>query len=315
MKRRIINQLVMYGLIIGFYLKNIFLLFFIFEIGLANSADYSIKSKNDQIITEDKYEEDDSKEFASIITINDKNPQKHNFHKAQDEDWVKFYAISGIEYQICVINAGKNCNAVIELFDLDDNKIKSVNKGLNGDNEELVWKCEKKDIYYVKIKHYDNDQYGINTEYSLEIMIPKAPVFFCDIIGNIKDSCTEYPIDEVKIETSASQTAISQPNGDYSIQFLEVKSESYESYTIYATKKGYIDYSKQIFVNDRNLEIIKHQIYLKKDINFNGIIDLSDAIILLQEIVKLNDIGKQDYHVHNNACIADIICILNSLVK
>ena len=42
--------------------------------------------------------------------------QTHNFHCSNDEDWVKFYAISNYSYEIETIQPGTNVDTVLDVY-------------------------------------------------------------------------------------------------------------------------------------------------------------------------------------------------------
>ncbi len=56
-------------------------------------------------ISPDAYEDDDSQNQAKLILTNESTgPQHHNFDKADDADWVKFYGTAGKTYLIRASN-------------------------------------------------------------------------------------------------------------------------------------------------------------------------------------------------------------------
>jgi hypothetical protein len=165
----------------------------------------------------DTYEEDDTFSQSQVVVINNETPQQHNFHDAGDEDWVKFYGLSGEAYTIKASNLGSNCDAFIELYDTDGTTLlASMDGGLKGEDELLDWACLQDGIYYVKVSHYDPGAYGENTEYDLEVYIPIGPITGW-IEGTIKNKCTGESIEEAIIKTNNGSSAISLPNGAYLI--------------------------------------------------------------------------------------------------
>ena len=142
-----------------------------------------------QSIGPDAYEDDNTREKASVIILNDESPQRHNFHAAGDEDWVKFYAVAGEIYEVKAGNAGPNADVVLRLYDGDgitqifgppDGGCPPENQQCPGDEvgpgeEELfAWKAPKTGIYYVRVKNYDPALYGTGTNYDLRIYRPTA---------------------------------------------------------------------------------------------------------------------------------------------
>jgi len=123
----------------------------------------------------DSYEVDDTYNHASIIVLNDTLPQSHNFHDVGDEDWVKFYGISGETYKIRASNVSVFCDPIIEVFDSDGITLLSdpINRGGLWEDEYLDWLCPENGIYYVKITNA-NSNFGENVEYDLKIYRPLA---------------------------------------------------------------------------------------------------------------------------------------------
>jgi hypothetical protein len=74
----------------------------------------------------DIYEPDDTPQEANVIVVNNGvtqtdgtrigEPQPHNFHTANDVDWVVFYGLAGKSYIIEAAQLEKNCEPVIELY-------------------------------------------------------------------------------------------------------------------------------------------------------------------------------------------------------
>ena len=69
----------------------------------------------------DDYENDNRHGYKSarVIVVDDSEPQHHNFDKAGDVDWVKFYVLANTFYGIEVLDTGSKCNPIIELYDSD----------------------------------------------------------------------------------------------------------------------------------------------------------------------------------------------------
>jgi hypothetical protein len=165
----------------------------------------------------DTYEEDDTFSQSQVVVINNETPQQHTFHDAGDQDWVKFYGLSGEAYTIEASNLGSNCDAVIELYDTDGTTLlASMDVGNAGEDELLDWACLQDGIYYVKVSHYDSGVYGENTKYDLKVYIPIGPITGW-IEGTIKNKCTGESIEEAIIKTNNGSSAISLPNGAYLI--------------------------------------------------------------------------------------------------
>ncbi len=136
-----------------------------------------------QTLGPDPYETDDTREQASVITLNASAPQSHNFHARGDEDWVRFYGVKDAIYEIKIANAGTRADTVIELYDGNGNLVADpVDDGGAGEGELLAWTAPQNGLYYARIRNFDPEVFGEQTGYELKIYRPIAP----DIIGIIQ---------------------------------------------------------------------------------------------------------------------------------
>ncbi len=118
----------------------------------------------------DEYEPDNAQHKANPIAVNGP-PQRHNFHKAYDEDWVKFRAWAGNEYIIRTFDLDFGCDTVLGLYDANGNKL------LENDDDptrpgtrasRIDFMATENGTYFVRVSQYD-PSVGGNLWYSLEI--------------------------------------------------------------------------------------------------------------------------------------------------
>ena len=184
-------------------------------------------------VCSDDFEDDDSFDTANVIVINAENPQTHNFHDAADQDWVKFYGLSGQTYTLAVENAGSSCDVVIEVYGIDGaTKLADKDDTGAGEDEELAWPCPQDGIYFVKLKQYNFTLFGENTEYELKVYNPIG-LLAGFVTGVITDTSTSQVIGDVQIKTNSNQTALSFPTGDYMLVHPP------GTYSVTAEKAGY----------------------------------------------------------------------------
>lgn len=166
----------------------------------------------------DEYEEDDSAEQAGYIVINSKEAQHRNFHDAGDEDWIRFYAVSGKTYTLKTKDTGRKSNTVIELFDEQLNYLIYQNKPFARPDERLDWYCPANGYYYVKISHADSSMFGEGTEYDFEISTPTGSGVG-EIRCTVKDAVSGNPIDKAEISLwvndELQSKGFSLPDGSY----------------------------------------------------------------------------------------------------
>lgn len=166
----------------------------------------------------DVYETDDSMRQASFITINDDRPQQHNFHTADDEDWVRFYGLSGSIYELAIDVPNEINSITAEIYNSDSTPIVSNeisrSDDVVGDERIPVWTlmCNETTVYFIRLHSVDTDSNG--AIYGIRIYQPHAslPGF---LTGILSDACSGYPITNALIRTNGGMTDISRPNGRY----------------------------------------------------------------------------------------------------
>ncbi|MBC8492741.1 MAG: pre-peptidase C-terminal domain-containing protein [Chloroflexi bacterium] len=116
----------------------------------------------------DGYESDDAQYEANRITVNDPL-QRHNFHAAGDEDWVKFWAWAGNTYTITTSDLDFGCDTVLELYDAESHKLREDDDGGEEPRASKIddWTPSENGTYYVRVSQYD--PIGENLWYSLGI--------------------------------------------------------------------------------------------------------------------------------------------------
>ena len=118
----------------------------------------------------DAYEPDGTVDSAGGLTV-DGGSQTHTIHAGEDEDWVKFYAVSGVLYTLATTNTGGHADTVLELYGTDGSTLIASN-----DDDPTRWPASRLDwlpsatgMYYARVYHWDQWAYGCTTEYGLSI--------------------------------------------------------------------------------------------------------------------------------------------------
>jgi len=151
---------------------------------------------------------------AQVIIVNDK-PQYHNFHESGDQDWVQFYGITGVIYDIKTSNLGTACDTVISLYDASGTLVDIMNANGAGEDEELNWQCIRDGVYYVMVRHSDESIFGDHTGYDLSVSDPTLPDILVLVTGRITDAATGKPIQGAKVRTDSWGSAISLYDGNF----------------------------------------------------------------------------------------------------
>ena len=125
-------------------------------------------------IVPDQYENDDNLVGAKVIVVNDPSPQNHSFHTANDEDWVKFYGLQGVRYNIKASQTTIISDPIIQVYGSNGTTLKgSSNSSGAGVEESLIWTCPADGLYYVRLTN-NSGHYGANVRYKLKVYNPIA---------------------------------------------------------------------------------------------------------------------------------------------
>ncbi|MCF8145713.1 MAG: hypothetical protein K9N21_17520 [Deltaproteobacteria bacterium] len=192
----------------------------------------------------DVYEPDNSWTSSKVILLNDQKPhpewsdykpiQIHNFHKAGDEDWVRFFILEGEIYKVTVDSPGERCDAVIGIYDMDGQTlIKEIDDTFAGEKEYAEWECETSGTYYARIRQYDSQVYGEGTEYQLSLTQP-----YMAFNGFIRGTLTP-PVDARVFTSYSSASAV---NGEFFLPHIA------GDYTLEVIAEGCIGYSVPLTV-------------------------------------------------------------------
>lgn len=129
----------------------------------------------------DAFEEDDTAASARLIILNDTAAQRHNFHDANDVDWLKFPALSGVTYEMVAENFGDKADVRLELYDSDANTLLgSADDYFEGaiedpDAQEIIsWTAPGDRVYYLKVIQAFAGS-GAETDYDIKVYRPYLP--------------------------------------------------------------------------------------------------------------------------------------------
>ncbi len=299
---------------------------------------------------EDDYEADNTFSKAKVIVLNEENPQKHNFYKAGDQDWVKFYGISGQTYVIEADNLSDLSDIVLGVYGADGTSslLPETDNGQTGADERLELTLSEDTLCYVNI--YDkNSTSGRNTEYQIQINLKYAPVS-ARFQGSAANAVSKAPLGNVMIRTDQSVTALSDENADGNYTMYHPVSQSFSTaYTLTARFPGYEIFTISVFTSEScsggktcfktfavsdstgqrtDPELVEWDgvielVPLKGDINGDGKADLADAVLGLQALAGIeSEKIRQDYveshtdvNADNKIGMEDMLFILQKLAE
>jgi hypothetical protein len=209
----------------------------------------------------DVYEEDDTYTQAGIIVLDNKTPQHHNFHDAGDFDWVKFYGTANEIYSIEATDLGEKCDIVMELYDSTGTNLlyEQDSPGDPQADEIIEWECPSDGVYYVKIKQYKENSYGIDTGYSLNIHHPSGGIPGW-MMGIVLNSIGQGIANAVITSSISTQGAITNSTGFYKMLLPS------GTHTMSITASGY---------DSQNMEVVLDN-YTNRDFEMTSLTDSDD---------------------------------------
>ena len=211
-------------------------------------------------ISPDAYEDDDSQNQAKLILTNESTgPQHHNFDKADDADWVKFYGTAGKTYLIRASNPGADCDAAFELYSSSGQPIQintdplipfMVNEYRKGREESFQWICPANGFYFLKAYFAVPQNFsGDKTNYDLSIEDRTAPDLDGWISGLVqKASDHNTAIAGAKVQISSSNVNTTYITDQYG--WYRSNSLGAGDYSLTVTANAYKPVTTSVIVYD-----------------------------------------------------------------
>ncbi|MBI4560037.1 MAG: VCBS repeat-containing protein [Candidatus Hydrogenedentes bacterium] len=139
----------------------------------------------------DNYEPDNTLAEAKWIGV-DGARQTHNFHAADDEDWVYFYAATGQEISIRTFNLGIDCDTIIGMYRADGSLIyEDDNSGDVEDDEAddrtsyYILDVGETGLYYVRARNLLVPTTFADTAYELQVYREVGPGIPATVQGQV----------------------------------------------------------------------------------------------------------------------------------
>ena len=125
----------------------------------------------------DAFEPDDSTAQATEIDT-DGTAQTHTLSPSGDVDYVSFHVTEGMAYIVQTGNLGDDCDTVLTLYDEDGSQLAEDDDG--GDESlasRLIWVADEDGILFAKVRQFDPEEDGRDTEYDVRVLIGEPVTF------------------------------------------------------------------------------------------------------------------------------------------
>ena len=178
-------------------------------------------------VAADEYEDDNSLNTAREIGIN--SPQQiHAIHRQGDEDWSRFYAVTGQPYTLRTYNLGGHADTVLYLYDANGSLLWENDDEATGViSSRLDWTPANNGMYYIKVNHFDSYAFGCSTEYGLTISTedtepPTASMTINDNAAFTRDSTVSITLSAEDRGSGVWQMRISNRSDFQDAQWVEI---------------------------------------------------------------------------------------------
>ncbi len=125
----------------------------------------------------DAYEPDDSADQASCLAVG--GTQRHNFHCPDDEDWVRFYCVSNVIYEIDANQVGTNAYVTLDLYwECPDGTLTNIDSldsdgpGAGSGATTYIFKDMPEGFYLARARPADTNMWGFASDYDLRVWVP-----------------------------------------------------------------------------------------------------------------------------------------------
>ena len=105
----------------------------------------------------------------------------HNLHAAADEDWVRFYAVTGYNYSVKAIQQGANSDLQLDVYTMDTNGNlvaveTNINDSFEGEDEYEQAAIASTNVvagfYFIRVYSADTNLWGVDSDYDIELNLP-----------------------------------------------------------------------------------------------------------------------------------------------
>ena len=225
----------------------------------------------DRIQIPDAWESDNSAASANWIPIN--NVQGHNFHVANDEDWVRFTSPAGQTATIALLSPGPKCRPVVSLYRQSNLSTPVRTETSEGLGQEVVFEQSftTTEQYLLRVRNYTGSVYGEGTSYFLLVAVGTggSEIIPTTLVITAVEQGSNTPLSGASVTFDGSSIGSTSADGVVHTIVL-----NYGNHTVAAQKSGYQGATATVNVNNISESTLLH---LKKDTAENPQISVSPS--------------------------------------
>lgn len=203
----------------------------------------------DRINAPDAWEADDTAGTARWLAIN--SLAGHNFHRVNDEDWIRFSAPAG-PATIALLRPRHNCQPTVEMYRVED---LASNPGAapirieaaSERGEELIFEHNfaVSGQYLLRVRNAEGSRFGEGTSYQLIVAVDTGGgIIPTTLVVLVRDE-NNAPLDDVRVQFDGDNVGTTDVEG-----IVQAIVGDYGGYTVTATKDGYETVAQGVTVNN-----------------------------------------------------------------
>ena len=201
----------------------------------------------DRIEINDAWEADSTAASAKWISIN--TVQGHNFHVANDEDWVRFTSPSGQQATIAVLSPGPNCQPVVSLYRQADPSTPVRTETSQGFGQEVVFEQSfaMTEQYLLQVRNHSGGAYGEGTSYLLLVAVGTggSELIPTTLVITVAEQGSNTPLSGADVTFDGASIGSTSSDGIVHTIVL-----NYGNHTVGAHKSGYQGTTAIVNVNN-----------------------------------------------------------------
>jgi hypothetical protein len=196
----------------------------------------------------DTPETDNTPETSKWLSIN--TVAGHNFHVANDEDWIRFSVPVG-DATLAIIGTRHNCQPLVELYRVSDlvqnpaaAPLRTVSATTRGEELSVTHTFAAAGQYLLRVRNVNGSIAGEGTSYQALVAIDTGGVTPTSVVVSVLDD-NNAKLSGVNVQFDGQNLGTTDVEG-----IVQAVVTSYGSYTVTGIKDGFETASLQVVVNN-----------------------------------------------------------------